>query len=65
MWQKDNAASVNAGAMQVCPQPNIKKTQAEWTARLLSPKRPMKNSSENEKLKLDWNFFRWNQHKNI
>ena len=42
MWQKDNAASVNAGAMQVCPQPNIKKTQAEWTARLLSRRDPWK-----------------------
>ena len=62
---KDNAASVNElnftstkavvndSPMQVCPQPKIKKTQAEWTARgCVVPKRPMKNSSENEKTKI-------------
>ena len=62
---KDNVASVNElnftstkavvnySPMQVCPQPKIKKTQAEWTARgCVVPKRPMKNSSENEKTKI-------------
>ena len=40
--------------MQVCPQPKIKKTQAEWTARgCVVPKRPMKNSRENEKTKIE------------
>ena len=62
---KDNVASVNElnftstkavvnySSMQVCPQPKIKKTQAEWTARgCVVPKRPMKNSGENEKTKI-------------
>ena len=62
---KDNVASVNElnftstkavvndSPMQVCPQPKMKKTQAEWTARgCVVPKRPMKNSSENEKTKI-------------
>ena len=62
---KDNVASVNElnftstkavvndSPMQVCPQPKIKKTQVEWTARgCVVPKRPMKNSSENEKTKI-------------
>ena len=66
---KDNAASVNElnftstkavvndSPMQVCPQPKIKKTQAEWTARgSVVPKRPMKNSSENEKTKTEQKF---------
>ena len=38
--------------MRLSPQPKIKKTQAEWTARgSVVPRRPMKNSSENEKTK--------------
>ena len=66
---KDNVASVNElnftstkavvndSPMQVCPQPKIKKTQAEWTARgCVVPKRPMKNSSENEKTKIAQKF---------
>ena len=66
---KDNAASVNElnftsakavvndSPMQVCPQPKIKKTQAEWTARgSVVPKRPMKNFSENEKTKIAQKF---------
>ena len=61
---KDNAASVNANAnavsdspKQVCPQPKITKTQAEWTARgSVVPKRPMKNSSENGKTKIALTF---------
>ena len=58
----DNAASVNefnftstkavndSWPMRLSPQPKIKKTQAEWTARgSVVVKRPTKNSSENEK----------------
>ena len=42
---------------QVCPQPKITKTQAEWTARgSVVPKRPMKNSSENGKTKIALKF---------
>ena len=43
--------------MQLSPQPKIKKTQAEWTTRgSVVPKRPMKNSSENEKTKIALKF---------
>ena len=44
--------------MQVCSQPKIKKTQVEWTARRESvvPKRPMKNSSENEETEIALKF---------
>ena len=62
---KDNAASVNefnftstkavvydSWPILLSPQPKIKKTQAEWTARgSVVAKRPTKNSSENEKTK--------------
>ena len=43
--------------MQVCPQPKIKKTQVEWTARVsAAAKRPMKNSSENEETEIALKF---------
>ena len=41
----------------MCPQPKITKTQAEWTARgSVVPKRPMKNSGEDEKTKIALKF---------
>ena len=59
---KDNVASVNElnftstkavvndSPMQVCPQPKIKKTQVEWTARgCVVPKRPIKPAQEHLK----------------
>ena len=43
--------------MQVCPQPKIKKTQVEWTACVsVVPKRPMKDSSENEETEIALKF---------
>ena len=66
---KDNAASFNElnftstkavasdSPKKVCPQPKLTKTQTEWTARgSVVPKRPMKNSSENEKTKIALKF---------
>ena len=67
---KDNAASVNElnftstkavasdSPKQVCPQPKITKTQAEWTARgSVVPRRdPHENSSKNEKTKIALKF---------
>ena len=50
-------AVVNDSPKQVCPQPKITKTQADWTERgSVVQKRPMKNSSENEKTKIALKF---------
>ena len=49
-------AVVNDSPMQVCPQPKIRKPKVSGLRVGLLPKRPMKNSSENEKTKIVQKF---------